>query len=59
LYAAYYGIGGILGNFVVGYFQDAAYKVSQIFMISSGFVLVTFVFALVLLKGDIFDKQNT
>ncbi len=52
LYAGYYGIGGILGNFVVGYFQDSAFKVSQIFLISSFFVLIVFFMALFLLKTN-------
>ena len=40
LYAAYYGLGAIVGNFWTGYLYDAKLKVSEIFLINAGLVCI-------------------
>lgn len=50
LYAAYFGIGTIMGNFLVGSFQDSKYTISKIFAISGILVLIAFVTAWLFLK---------
>ena len=41
LYASYFGIGAIVGNFWTGYLQDTHMAVSQIFLLNAGIVAVT------------------
>ena len=41
LYASYFGIGAIVGNFWTGYLQDSNMPVSQIFLLNAGIVAVT------------------
>ena len=36
LYAAYYGIGAIVGNFWTGYLQDTNMRVAEIFLLNAG-----------------------
>ncbi|MFV8343673.1 MFS transporter [Flavobacterium sp. XS2P39] len=50
LYAAYFGVGTIMGNFLVGSFQDSKYTISKIFAISGILVVVAFVIAWLFLK---------
>lgn len=50
LYAAYFGVGTIMGNFLVGSFQDSKYTISKIFAISGILVLIAFVIAWLFLK---------
>ena len=40
LYAAYFGIGAIVGNFWTGYLYDADLRISEIFLLNSGIVVV-------------------
>jgi PPP family 3-phenylpropionic acid transporter len=39
LYAAYFGIGQIAGNFWTGYLYDSNMKISEIFLLNAGIVL--------------------
>lgn len=41
LYASYFGIGAIVGNFWTGYLQDAAMPVADIFLLNAGIVAAT------------------
>jgi PPP family 3-phenylpropionic acid transporter len=50
LYAAYFGVGTIMGNFLVGSFQDSKYTISKIFAISGILVLIAFIIAWLFLK---------
>lgn len=50
LYASYYGIGAILGNFVVGLGQDFSMKISEIYQISGIVVFLVFLMAFAFLK---------
>jgi MFS transporter, PPP family, 3-phenylpropionic acid transporter len=59
LYAAYYGVGAILGNLAVGYFQDIALKVADIFLLSGGIVFIVFFAAILFLKTDFSTKLQT
>jgi PPP family 3-phenylpropionic acid transporter len=52
LYAAYYGIGAILGNFIVGLGQDFSLKISEIFLFSGFVVILVLVFAWIFLKVE-------
>ena len=51
LYAAYYGIGAIVGNFWTGYLQDEL-KVAEIFFLNAGIV------AAVGILMDIYAKER-
>lgn len=50
LYASYFGIGAIVGNFWTGYLQDTHMAVSQIFLLNAGIIFAVFVVMLALLK---------
>lgn len=54
LYAAYFGVGTIMGNFLVGYFQELKYTISETFAISGTSVIMVFVIAWLFLK----DKRK-
>jgi MFS transporter, PPP family, 3-phenylpropionic acid transporter len=41
LYASYFGLGAIVGNFWTGYLQDTNMSVSNIFLLNAGIVAVT------------------
>ncbi len=41
LYAAYYGLGAIAGNYWTGYLYDAKLKISAIFLLNAGMVFIT------------------
>ncbi|MNF98111.1 galactoside permease [compost metagenome] len=57
LYAAYFGVGTIMGNFLVGYFQELKYTISETFAISGTSVIMVFVIAWLFLKDK--RKQTT
>ena len=41
LYAAYYGIGTIAGNFWTGYLSDTNMKITDIFLLNTGIIFIT------------------
>lgn len=41
LYATYFGVGAIIGNFWTGYFRDSNMKISEIFLLNAGVVALT------------------
>ena len=41
LYAAYFGLGAIAGNYWTGWLYDAKMKISAIFLLNAGMVFVT------------------
>jgi MFS transporter, PPP family, 3-phenylpropionic acid transporter len=41
LYAAYYGIGTIAGNFWTGYLSDTNMKIADIFLLNAGIIFIT------------------
>jgi MFS transporter, PPP family, 3-phenylpropionic acid transporter len=51
LYAAYFGIGAIGGNFWTSYLHDNKMKYSDMFLLNAGIILVTGVLVLVFIKG--------
>lgn len=53
LYASYFGIGAIIGNFWTGYLQDTQIAVSQIFLLNA---VIIFIVGVML---SIFLKKNT
>lgn len=53
LYASYFGIGAIIGNFWTGYLQDTQMAVSQIFLLNA---VIIFIVGVML---SIFLKKNT
>lgn len=50
LYAAYFGVGTIMGNFLVGYFQELKYTVSKTFAICGILVSIVLIIAWLFLK---------
>lgn len=52
LYAAYYGIGAIAGNFWTGYLYDNKMKVGDIFLLNAGIVFITAILFLVFMKSN-------
>ena len=56
LYASYFGIGAIVGNFWTGYLQDTHLHVSQIFLLNAGIVFSVAIFMLLFLKKSEVNK---
>jgi PPP family 3-phenylpropionic acid transporter len=52
LYAAYYGIGAIAGNFWTGYLYDNKMKVGDIFLLNAGIVFITAMLFLAFMKSN-------
>jgi PPP family 3-phenylpropionic acid transporter len=53
LYAAYFGVGAIAGNFWTGYLYDTHMKVSGIFLLNAGIVSVVGLLMLFLMRKKI------
>jgi len=51
LYAAYYGVGAIVGNFWTGYLYNTKMKVAGIFLLNSGIIFFVGLFILVFMKN--------
>jgi MFS transporter, PPP family, 3-phenylpropionic acid transporter len=51
LYAAYYGIGAIAGNYWTGYLQKTSMKIAEIFLLNAGIVAVVAVSILLFMKN--------
>lgn len=52
LYVAYYGIGTILGTYWTGYLRDTKMKVSEIFLLNAGIIIVVAIFLILFLKSE-------
>jgi PPP family 3-phenylpropionic acid transporter len=50
LYAAYFGAGGIAGNYWTGWLYDNELKLSEIFLLNAGIVVVVVLFLAIFLK---------
>lgn len=51
LYAAYFGVGAIAGNYWASYFIDKGMKVADVFLINAGVVMVVVILILLLMKN--------
>jgi PPP family 3-phenylpropionic acid transporter len=51
LYAAYYGVGAIVGNFWTGYLYNTKMKVAGIFLLNSGIIFFVGLFILIFMKN--------
>jgi MFS transporter, PPP family, 3-phenylpropionic acid transporter len=58
LYAAYFGIGAIAGNYWTEYFLSKGMKVADVFLINAGVVVVAAVVAVVFIKGKNVVMKN-
>ena len=58
LYAAYFGIGAIAGNYWTQYFLDKGYKVADVFLINAGVVTIVVALLWVFMKKDGITKNN-
>ncbi|MEX2232180.1 MAG: MFS transporter [Cyclobacteriaceae bacterium] len=58
LYAAYFGIGAIVGNFWTGYLYDAELKISEIFLLNSGIVAMVGLSMWYFLKDKDLNKKS-
>ena len=52
LYAAYYGIGAIAGNYWTGYLQKTNMKIAEIFLLNAGIVAVVAVSIALFMKKE-------
>lgn len=52
LYAAYYGIGAIAGNYWTGYLHDTNMKISEIFLLNAGIVAIVAVTIILFMKNQ-------
>jgi PPP family 3-phenylpropionic acid transporter len=52
LYAAYYGIGAIVGNFWTGYLQDTNMRVAEIFLLNAGIATAVGLLILVFMRNQ-------
>jgi MFS transporter, PPP family, 3-phenylpropionic acid transporter len=57
LYAAYYGIGAIAGNYWTGYLQKSSMKISEIFLLNAGIVLITGIMVWIFIKGKNIENK--
>jgi PPP family 3-phenylpropionic acid transporter len=51
LYASYFGVGAIVGNFWTGYFRESNMKISEIFLLNAGVVTLTGLMIWVFMRG--------
>jgi hypothetical protein len=59
LYASYFGIGAIIGNFWTGYLYDVQFTIAEIFLLNAGIIAVVGVCMWLVLKEDKFFLQET
>lgn len=57
LYASYYGIGTIAGNFWTGYLSDANMKIADIFLLNAGIIFVAGIVVWVFIKKEASKEQ--
>lgn len=55
LYASYYGAGAVIGNYWTGYLAETGLKISEIFLINAGLVVVVFILIAAVLRTN---RQN-
>ena len=53
LYAAYFGLGAIVGNFWTGYLYDLKMRIAEIFLINAGLVGLVGLFILIFMKKPV------
>ena len=58
LYAAYFGLGAIAGNFWTGYLYDVELKIAHIFLLNAGIVAVVGLFMLILMPKKAYAAAN-
>jgi MFS transporter, PPP family, 3-phenylpropionic acid transporter len=58
LYAAYFGIGAIAGNFWTSYLYDSHMKIAAIFLLNAGIILVTGIAVWIFIKNNSVKKQS-
>lgn len=51
LYASYYGIGAIVGNFWTGYLSDTKMRIAEIFLLNAGIVVVVAAMIFIFMKA--------
>jgi MFS transporter, PPP family, 3-phenylpropionic acid transporter len=52
LYAAYFGVGAIAGNYWASYFIDKGMKVSDVFLLNAGVVCIVILLLLIFMKNN-------
>lgn len=52
LYAAYFGIGAIVGNFWTGYLYDTNMKIADVFLLNAGIVSLVGLFMMIAMRRD-------
>jgi MFS transporter, PPP family, 3-phenylpropionic acid transporter len=57
LYASYYGIGAIVGNFWTGYLSDTKMRIAEIFLLNAGIVVAVAVMILLFMKASSRSRQ--
>lgn len=57
LYASYYGIGTIAGNFWTGYLSDTNMKIADIFLLNAGIIFVAGIVVWVFIKKEGFKEK--
>ena len=55
LYASYYGAGAVIGHYWTGYLAETGLKISEIFLINAGLVIVVFILIATVLRTN---RQN-
>jgi MFS transporter, PPP family, 3-phenylpropionic acid transporter len=58
LYAAYFGVGTIIGNFWTGYLKDTKMKVAEIFQLNAGIVALVGVMVLVFMRRRMVSGES-
>jgi MFS transporter, PPP family, 3-phenylpropionic acid transporter len=58
LYAAYFGVGAIAGNYWTGYFISRGMSIQEIFLLNAVIVLITAVLAWIFVKKKDVDQKR-
>ena len=58
LYAAYFGLGAIAGNFWTGYLYDVELKIAHVFLLNAGIVTVVGLFMLIFMPRKTYATAN-
>lgn len=57
LYASYYGIGAIAGNFWTGYLSDTKMKIAEIFLLNAGIAATVGLLIFIFFKSNVTSKR--
>lgn len=57
LYASYYGLGAIVGNFWTGYLSETKMRIAEIFLLNAGIVVAVAVMILLFMKASSRSRQ--